>query len=276
MGSPEITGRQWSRGQPGLRRVGFAKLRDSLFATAARILSLAMLLAASHALAEPDPFHTANRAYEQGKFSEAKIAYEDLVEAGEWSANLFYNLGNADHRLGAPGRAILDYERALALDPAHPEAHANIEVLRKLTGAKLRATGWQDKLLGWPAGDAWVAGAAAVGWIAIFGIALLFISKRAEKSGLWFVTSVSFLTCAYLAAALWWQQRERATAIVVVQSIEARLQPADSAGLAEALPAGSRVQILRERGEWLYCMLPGQKPGWLPRPAVERVRLGDS
>jgi hypothetical protein len=36
------------------------------------------------------------------------------------------------------------------------------------------------------------------------------------------------------------------------------------------------VQILRERGEWLYCMLPGQKPGWLPRPAVERVRLGDS
>jgi hypothetical protein len=62
----------------------------------------------------------------------------------------------------------------------------------------------------------------------------------------------------------------------VVQSIEARLQPADSAGLAEALPAGSRVQILRERGEWLYCMLPGQKPGWIPRPAVERVRLGDS
>jgi hypothetical protein len=75
---------------------------------------------------------------------------------------------------------------------------------------------------------------------------------------------------------MWRQHRERATAIVVVQSIEARLQPADSAGLAEALPAGSRVQILRERGEWLYCMLPGQKPGWIPRPAVERVRLGDS
>jgi len=140
----------------------------NFFTAAGRRLHLAALLVAcllsffpgcAHAAA--GPFEAANRAYEQGRFSEAKIGYEKLVEAGEWSANLFYNLGNADHRLGAPGRAILDYERALALDPAHPEARANLEVLRKLTGAKRRAPLWQDKFLGWPAGDAWVAGGAA-------------------------------------------------------------------------------------------------------------------
>lgn len=248
----------------------------SFFTTAAILTACLLPLLTRPALAEDDSFSAANHAYEQGKFSEAKIGYEKLVEAGEWSANLFYNLGNADHRLGAPGRAILGYERALALDPAHPEARANLEVLRQLTGAKRRATGWQDKLLGWPAGDAWVAGAAAAGWIAIFGIALLFTAKRGEKTALWMVTTAGLLTCAYLVAAWWWQQQERATAIVVVRSTEARLQPADSAGLAETLPAGSRVQILRERGDWLYCMLPGQKPGWIARPALERVRLSDS
>ncbi len=275
MAKPEITASRVRRWQ--IRSVA------TFFTAAGRRLHLAALLVAcllsflpGRANAAAGPFEAANRAYEQGRFSEAKIGYEKLVEAGEWSANLFYNLGNADHRLGAPGRAILDYERSLALDPAHPEARANLEVLRKLTGAKRRATVWQDKLLGWPAGDLWVAGAAAAGWIAIFGLALLFTAKRAEKSGLWFITSVSFLTCAYLVAVLWWQHQDSTTAIVVAQSTEARLQPADSAGLAETLPAGSRVQILRERGEWLYCMLPGQKPGWIPRPAIERVRLGGS
>ena len=286
MGTSEIAGCQTRRDQPPIPPVHWAKFRksvSSVFATAAWRWKLAATLAAcvlplltGRAHAAASPFEAANRAYEAGQFSEAKIGYEKLVEAGEWSANLFYNLGNADHRLGASGRAVLDYERALALDPAHAEAQTNIEIVRKKTGAKRRAPVWQDKFLGWPAGDAWVAGAAAAGWIAIFGLALLFTAKRAEKSGLWFVASVSLLTCAYLVAVLWWQHQESATAIVVVQSTEARLQPADSAGLAETLPAGSRVQVLRERGEWLYCMLPGQKPGWIARPAIERVRLGSS
>lgn len=228
------------------------------------------------AQAQTGPFDAAHRAYERGQFSEAKIGYEQLVEARAWSANLFYNLGNTDHRLGAPGRAILDYERALALDPAHPEARANLEVLRRQTGAKRRATVWQDRLLGWPAGLTAVAGAAASGWIALFGLALLGTTRRAEKTGLRLVTTAGLLTCAYLLAVLWWQHQESATAIVVAPSTEARLQPADSAGLAETLPAGSRVRVLRERGEWLYCLLPGQKPGWIPRPALERVRLGAS
>lgn len=275
MAKPEITASRVRRRQ--IRSVA------TFFTAAGRRLHLAAILVAcllsilpGRAHAAAGPFEAANRAYEQGKFSEAKIGYEKLVEAGEWSANLFYNLGNADHRLGAPGRAILDYERALALDPAHPEARANLEVLRKLTGAKRRAPLWQDKFLGWPAGDAWVAGGAAAGWIAIFGLALLFTAKRGEKTALWMVTTASLVTCAYLVAVLWWQHQDSTTAIVVAQSTEARLQPADSAGLAETLPAGSRVQILRERGEWLYCMLPGQKPGWIARPAIERVRLSAS
>ena len=244
--------------------------------TAALLAACALALLGGSALAGDGTFDAANQAYDQGKFSEAKIGYEKLVEAGEWSANLFYNLGNADHRLGAPGRAILDYERALALDPAHPEARANIDVLRRLTGAKRRAAVWQDAVLGWPAVDAWTLAAVAAGWVALFGGALLFTGKRTEKTGLWLVTTVGALVCAYAVAVLWWQGRESAAAIVVVQSTEARFAPADTAGLTETLPAGSRVQVLSERGAWIYCALPGQKRGWIPRPALERVRLGDT
>ena len=42
------------------------------------------------------------------------------MDTGAGSANVFYDLGNTDFRLGSVGRAILSYERTLALSPHHP------------------------------------------------------------------------------------------------------------------------------------------------------------
>ena len=61
-------------------------------------------------------FAKANQEYAQGHFKEAIAGYEALVHGGQWNANLFYDLGNAYFRTRDFGRAILNYERALALD----------------------------------------------------------------------------------------------------------------------------------------------------------------
>src|ERR671928_2248946 len=85
----------------------------------------------SSAFAEPDTqFAKANQEYAQGHFKEAIAGYEGLVRAGQWHANLFYDLGNAYFRTGDFGRAILNYERTLSLDRRHPEAQANLQIAR--------------------------------------------------------------------------------------------------------------------------------------------------
>src|SRR5437868_15297641 len=73
-------------------------------------------------------FEKANQEYAAGQFKEAVNDYEALVKNGEYSANVFYNLGNAYFRVQDFGKAILNYERALALDRNHPEAQANLRV----------------------------------------------------------------------------------------------------------------------------------------------------
>src|SRR5437870_10859945 len=81
--------------------------------------------------AQPDAeFAKANQAFAQGHFKEAIANYEALIRDGQWSANVFYDLGNAYFRTGDFGRAILNYERALALDRHHPEATANLQIAR--------------------------------------------------------------------------------------------------------------------------------------------------
>jgi hypothetical protein len=53
----------------------------------------------------------------------------------------------------------------------------------------------------------------------------------------------------------------------------ARFAPADRAEVAQALPEGSQVRVLSERGAWIYCTLPGKELGWLPAQSLERVRI---
>ena len=82
-------------------------------------------------------FEEGNELFDQGKFLEAKQHYENIVESGQAGANVYYNLGNADYRLGSAGRAILDYERALALNPRHPEETANLRLLREQSASRI-------------------------------------------------------------------------------------------------------------------------------------------
>src|SRR4029077_15575700 len=86
------------------------------------------LLAASAFGQSETDFNKANAEYAAGHFKEAIELYDKVITSGHASANVFYDLGNAYFRARDLGRAILNYERALALDRHHPETRANIEI----------------------------------------------------------------------------------------------------------------------------------------------------
>src|SRR5437762_12736747 len=80
-----------------------------------------------------DLFAKANTEFVAANFKAAISDYEAVVGSGAWSANLFYDLGNAYFRDGDVGRAILKYDCALLLDRHHPEAEANLRIARDQT-----------------------------------------------------------------------------------------------------------------------------------------------
>lgn len=236
-------------------------------------LSIAMTFAANGA---PLDFETANHFYDQGKFAEAKQNYESLVNDRNYSANLFYNLGNTDFRLDDFGGAILNYERALALDPSNPEARANLAFVRDKTGAKVEARTWRDSLFPQFGLNACALAAAVAAWVALFCFAAIFFKPPADRQALWFAAIAALLVCAYSAGAIWYYGRDESIAIVTAKQAVGRYAPADSSTLADTLPMGSRVRILQDRGPWIYCELPNTIRAWIPSHSLERVRLGSS
>jgi len=101
--------------------------------------SILSLISLSTLMGDPNAqFAKANQEYAAGDFKAALEDYEELVRSGQDTPNLFYNLGNAYFRKNDFGRAILNYERALALDPHHPEAEANLRAAQaSLQSARL-------------------------------------------------------------------------------------------------------------------------------------------
>lgn len=236
----------------------------------------AICASAGPAPAEQNPvFAKANEDYAAERFQEAADGYQSLVQAGQRAANLFYNLGNARFRLGDFGEAILNYERALALDPHHPESEANLRVARDEARAlELRKSTVERYLeAGTPAQYSILA--AISFWLALFAAARLFFLRR-RSMGLVALGIVSASICAgtiFALSALETGTKGKALAIVTGKDVEAKLATADNANSVLALPPGSEIKVLNQRGDWIYAALPNDLRGWVPAKSAERVRL---
>jgi tetratricopeptide (TPR) repeat protein len=225
--------------------------------------------------AEDPAFAQANQAYSEGRFQDAVDGYQTLIDSGRWHANLCYNLGNAWFRLGDFGKAILNYERALALDPHHPEASANLRLARDEARALELRSDRVEKYAAMATPTQYAVAAAIAFWFVFFGLTRLFFSPRrsAGRMALVACALVVFALSVYALYTLENGARGRALAIVTAKDIEARLATADNASSVLTLPAGSEVKVLSQRGDWVYAALPNEQRGWIPARAVERVRL---
>lgn len=233
------------------------------------------VLSAASALPESDiQFARANQDFAQGRFKEAIEGYTTIVRAGEWSAAVFYNLGNAYFRSGDFGRAILSYERALALDRQHPESAANLKIARDEARALQIQPGRLDHYLQMLSANQYTIAAAVAFWTGIFAIAgLIFGGERRLRRAL--SLTLLGLTIAGLTtfAAYRIDRNENSLGIVIGNDVTARLATAENAGSVLALPAGSEVRFLSHRGDWTYVELPNDQRGWIPEKDAERVRL---
>ena len=173
-----------------------------------------LLVVTSSRWPRPDSeFAKANQEYAQGHFKEAIAGYEALVHAGQWNANLFYDLGNAYFRTRDFGRAILNYERALALDQHHPEATANLQIARDESRALELQPTRLERYLQFASINQYSIAAAVALWLGIFGIvALIFARRRSAALNVIidFVPARVRCSCLGDSHTRQWQQRTRA------------------------------------------------------------------
>lgn len=96
------------------------------------IISLTIILISSAVAlaAQMTKAQQADSAYNKESYNEAVTLYLESIEQDGISSDIYYNLGNAYYRAGQLGKAIISYERALAVDPSNSEARTNLDFVR--------------------------------------------------------------------------------------------------------------------------------------------------
>jgi tetratricopeptide (TPR) repeat protein len=233
-----------------------------------------MFLGASLLPAQPAAqFTTGNQKYAAGDFKAAIADYEELVRDGQDAPNLFYNLGNAYFRQKDFGHAILNYERALALEPRHAEAQANLRIARDEARALELLPNRLERWLTLANSNQYAIAAAITFWVGVFGLAVFAFNRRRLAFTL-SILSLSIFAFSIFAVYQLSHGRDGASlAVVTTPNVEARIATADTASRVLTLPAGSEIQILSRRGDWIYAALPNNLRGWMPATSAEPVRM---
>src|ERR1700739_2416204 len=143
-------------------------------------------------------FAKVNREYAAGDFNAATGDYEELVRSRQDTPNLFYNLGNAYFRKKDFGRAILSYERALALAPRHPEAQANLRVVRDEARALELVPTKLERLVSLANPNLYAIAASIALWICTFCVVAALVSQTRRRA----LIAMSILSLSIFASSV--------------------------------------------------------------------------
>ncbi len=263
-------------------RLGRAALRKQdrtgrLLATLRR-LGLGLVLGAIVTLNLPAAeavasFDTANRLYEERKFAEAAAHYEVILDSGQASPALYFNLGNAHFKAGKIGHAIVAYRRAAQLTPRDPDVRANLQFARNLVaGPTLRPTRWQ-RAVNTLSLNEWAALSATGLWLTFILLAATRF-RPALKGDLRNVTFTAGGATLLLTAGLGFCYSNRgagAGAVVTAPEVTARNGPLEESQSAFTANDGAELRVLDRKGDWLQVSDGTRRIGWVKRSEVAAI-----
>jgi tetratricopeptide (TPR) repeat protein len=239
------------------------------------LLVLTLLLCArplTAAETAQDAFARGNALYAAGQYADAEAAYQSAQRAGLVSANLYFNLGNAAYRQGHNGAAVLNYQRALILEPGHAEAAANLAFLRGASPATAEGSPIEQMLASRGA-NFWCLIAALAAWIALAAGAAAYFWRPWRTA--WALAAVASLALSATSVGAVWLlvngPENPGRAIVLADHTRAYYAPAENAKLVSTLSSGSSVRILSRQGPWTYAQLADGARAWLASGSVEKV-----
>lgn len=220
-------------------------------------------------------------AYIRNDFASAIQIYENLLKKGE-AAEVYYNLGNSYYKADDIAKAILNYERALLLQPGNADVRANLEIARSKTIDKVVPVpeiffvSWIKSLINSMSIDAWAKLGVAFFILLLGALYLFFFSKQIVWKKTGFIAGLVLLAFVILTNVFASQQKneliDRNDAIILSPSVTVRSTPSDSGTSLFILHEGHKVEIKdNSMREWKEIRLKDGKVGWVPASAIEVI-----
>jgi len=240
-----------------------------------------LLLSAVSCLSAQTVVEEANAAYTAKDYEQAVQIYETALHENGVSATVYYNLGNAYYRLNKVAPAILNYERALLLDPGNRDIRFNLEIARLKTVDRIEQVGKfflaeiYNAMQNWFSTDQWSYIAIVNFFLLIACLFLFFFSRRItlKKIG-FFVGLVLLVTCLAANVFAYSQKKKlthRTTAIIFSPATTIKSAPDNSGTDLFILHEGTKVKVTNHLGEWSEIETADGNVGWIKSREIKVI-----
>lgn len=239
------------------------------------------LLPIINATTPQDLFVQANEAYTKGQYQQAIETYEKVLATGNFSNEIYYNLGNAYFKTKQKGKAVLNFERALLANASDEDAAYNLAIVNQQLADNLEQVDafflkkWWQSFHKITSSGFWSFFTLAFLWLGIGGFILWLLSKERAKKKQGFIGGIVLLLLSllfFLAA------RSQATfeqnsqmAILVTPTIDLRNGPDEKSTSLLKIHEGLKVELLDQIDTWYKVKLSNGEQGWLPKVSVEEI-----
>ena len=219
--------------------------------------------------------------YNNGDYLSAISLFTEIINNGEHSKQLYFNLGNTYYKLNDIPNSIYYYEKALKLDPSDIDTLNNLAYTQNMLIDKI------DKL---PSNqlsnilitisnlfsiNQWLS----IGITSFYIFLILFILyyfKRDSNSKKTYFTFSSIVFCISIVFILtgitkFENQQSNVEAIIFDKKIDFRTEPNYRSEVQFNLHEGTKVKLKEELGDWVLVELSNGASGWLELNSIKKI-----
>ena len=227
-------------------------------------------------------FNKATELYNDGHYSEAIDNYRQILDNGQHSASLYFNLGNCYYKLNAIGPSIYYYEKALILDPGNAEIQNNLAFAQNMRldaieeMPKTEVSRIYSSVVGMFTSDQWAY--LAVGLILLFVLAYMayYLLRSANQKRAAFISSMLSLAlcliCVLFAYLNHQQNKNDDPAIVFAKEVNVNAEPNANSSTVFTIHEGTKVNVLDELDQWRRIRIADGQTGWLQVDSIKKIK----
>jgi len=247
-----------------------------------KLLYLSILLFSILSFGQNDKlFDQGKELYKNGKYQQAINSWMQILENGQTSSELYFNIANAQYKLNQIGPSIYYYEKALQLSPNDSDIKTNlafaenarIDAIEPLPQSVF--TKWYNNIADIFTYDGWAILAVGFSIVFVTLFLLYYFSYTEKRKRLLFATSILsillLLGAVTMAFLTYGDYSKNQPAIIFASQIEVKSEPSMGSSSAFVLHEGTKVQILAQDGNWFRISLADGKDGWIPASDLKQL-----
>lgn len=224
-------------------------------------------------------FEEGNTAYNEGDYATAINKYEQILENGETSSELYYNLANAHYKGNNIAPSIYYYEKALQLNPNDNDIANNLAIAQNMVVDDVEGTQetgafrlWNEAVSSLGYNEwAWTAITFAIFFAILF--LLYYLSTKSGLKRTFFTLSMLSLLATLITLTFAFQQKEQFSnneyAIIFSGQAPVFAEPTLRGDEIFVLHEGTKIEVLETYQNWIKFELANGLQGWMDKDDVK-------